>query len=823
MLPQFKQFLSPPVFPNDPDKTAVAKIVNQISLLFIIVLIISTPILIMVSGGLQRTLSWNTFIILFMLVIKLLITRGFVNQASLLLISVMWIVNLFATATSGGIHAPGYSVFVVLIVLAGILLGWRYALGIAILNSCLGLAFIWLDGQGKLPPAPFPESDFRLWLPHAITALALVVLLRVGIGSIRDALSRAQYELRKRKLTEEKFTKVFQSNPSALLISELENGVILDINESFERLSGYSKDQIIGQNAIALGIYQQSADRYQWVDALEEHGAVHELELTLRHERGEFRICLLSMESIELNNKACVITNVQDITEKRKTEQEILQTKDDLKIREGQLRTILNNLPLWVWLKDTENRFLRVNDLYMEERANVESALEVIGKTDSDFVTSESSEKYLREDQWVMKNLKPMWIKEPIDVRGESRIYEIYKAPYFDHENQVLGTFGFARDITEWNQAVNTLLENESRFRSMFEDAGIGMALVGLSHGIVQSNRAFAEMLGYGIDELIGVHIKDITYPDDREKSVDYHRRLIDGELSSYQFEKRYLHKDGHIVWALLNVSLVHSADGKPNHAIAQIQNIDDRKQVELDRELLIQELENSNAELEQFAYTVSHDLKSPLVTIGGFLGFLERDAAAGNITQLQRDVASIRSATEKMRLLLDELLELSRVGRVMNAPELVPFSQIVEEALSLTQGRLSECEVDVVGDKFPLVEGDKVRLIEVVQNLVDNAAKFMGEQSEPRIVIGVRHYEDTPIFFVEDNGIGILPVHHEKIFEIFNKLNPDVEGTGIGLALVKRIVEVHNGRLWVESDGLRQGSTICFTINETEKLNPRA
>ena len=268
-------------------------------------------------------------------------------------------------------------------------------------------------------------------------------------------------------------------------------------------------------------------------------------------------------------------------------------------------------------------------------------------------------------------------------------------------------------------------------------------------------------------------------------------------------------------IYIITSTFLLSQTLRKLDDALAKAQReLKQRKRVEAERGHIIKELESKNAELERFTYTVSHDLKSPLITIGGFIGLLEEDVRTGNTTKFENDLERIREAKDKMHRLLNELLELSRIGRIMNTPITVPFAQIVEEALALTHGRLTAGNVHVeVCQDLPIVHGDQPRLVEVLQNLIDNSAKFMGGQPTPHIQIGVRAENNAEVFFVKDNGMGIEQAYHQKIFGLFDKLNPRSEGTGVGLALVKRIIEVHGGHIWVESEGKGKGSTFYFTV----------
>jgi signal transduction histidine kinase len=224
--------------------------------------------------------------------------------------------------------------------------------------------------------------------------------------------------------------------------------------------------------------------------------------------------------------------------------------------------------------------------------------------------------------------------------------------------------------------------------------------------------------------------------------------------------------------------------------------------------------LRQKNAEMERFTNTVSHDMKTPLVTIKTFIGFLEQDLASGDLKRLKQDFDFILGAAKKMEGLLNELLELSRVGHVLNSKVTVGFQDLLDDALAAGAGSIASRGVRISRSaESILLSGDRPRLGEVWQNLIENSVKYMGDQTDPQIEIGVETRGNERVFFVRDNGMGVDPRHSEKIFGLFEKLDPASEGSGLGLALVKRIIEVHGGRIWVESEGFGTGSTFCFTF----------
>jgi PAS domain S-box-containing protein len=376
-------------------------------------------------------------------------------------------------------------------------------------------------------------------------------------------------------------------------------------------------------------------------------------------------------------------------------------------------------------------------------------------------------------------------------------------------------------ELATRKQVETALRTSETQYRSLVEKipGAVMLHFAAQPRRVVYVSPAIEDLLGYTADDWVNdkVKWKDLIHPLDTERILAEDART-DESGESFKAEYRMVRKDGSCIWVSEHSSMITNEAGKPLYWQCLYLGITERKQAEQEREKLIAELTSKNAELERFVYTVSHDLKSPLVTIKGFMGYLEQDAMSRNVDRLKHDLLRISGAVEKMQALLNSLLELSRIGRFVNPSQLVPFEELAREAVSLVDARARECNITVkilVEPSIPVIYGDKPRLIEVLQNLLENAVKYMGDQSEPQIEIGQRGVEaehGNPIFYVRDNGMGIAPEYHERVFGLFNKLDARSEGTGIGLTLVRRILEFHECRIWVESEA-GKGSTFLFTL----------
>jgi PAS domain S-box-containing protein len=370
-------------------------------------------------------------------------------------------------------------------------------------------------------------------------------------------------------------------------------------------------------------------------------------------------------------------------------------------------------------------------------------------------------------------------------------------------------------EVTERKQAEEKLKNQFAILKGIIESPLTPIFSVDEKYRYTSFNSIHAGVIKsiYGTDIEVGKSILDyMLVAKDRDIAKANFDRALNGEHFSdeaYSGEESLKRS-----YFIVSHNPVRNDEGRIIGVVVFAQDMTERKLLEQEKDKYTKELAEKNIELERFTYTVSHDLKSPLVTIKTFLGYLPQDMTAADKQRVEKDLLFMNNAADKMGLLLQELLEMSRIGRIINPPVKITFAELIKEAISIVAGSIADRGVKVqVGGESVTLYGDRSRLTEIWQNLLENAVKFIGDRSSPQIDIGVERHGSETVFFVRDNGIGIDPQYQSKIFNLFEKIEAKTEGTGMGLAIVKRIVELYQGRIWVESKGLGQGTSFFFTL----------
>nr|HBN07770.1 hybrid sensor histidine kinase/response regulator [Cyanobacteria bacterium UBA8530] len=287
--------------------------------------------------------------------------------------------------------------------------------------------------------------------------------------------------------------------------------------------------------------------------------------------------------------------------------------------------------------------------------------------------------------------------------------------------------------MTERRRSEEALRESEERFKNVFEFAAIGMALVSPKGRFLKVNRSFCGMLGYSEQELLTSSFQKLTYPEDLPGVVELYRKLLAGELPSFQKEKRYIHKDGHPVWTHLNVSLMRDSKGEPIYAISQIQDISERKRIEEEKDFLreqqLETLQQADRIKDEFLSVISHELRTPLNAIMGF-GSILQDEMAGPLSEQQcRFIDKILKGTERMLTLVDDLLDFAGIqaGKFEVVPVETDYSAVVEEAVTFFEPVAAEKDIEIdrkIEVPRPILV-DRRRTTQVLANLLSNAIKF--------------------------------------------------------------------------------------------------
>ncbi|GEM_PF-1863468 len=615
--------------------------------------------------------------------------------------------------------------------------------------------------------------------------------------------------------SEERYRTLFEQSNDAILVFDMEPKVTL-ANSRTSDLFGVSSEEILGQGITAFVVEEEKLDSHKrWQEILSTN-QTSTYKRTGRKADGTIIHTEISARAIRDpdDNPIYVQVILRDITDRYKAEQ-ALQKEQAL------LRTIIDNIPDIIYMKDRDSRFIVVNEKLQWYWGNTN----LIGKTDIELVPSNESEANMREEQELMQTGVPilnreLYVESTLQTPDQPIWLEVSKIPLKDEVGNIIGLVGINRDVTSQKIAERELIERQRLIQGILDTIPDIVYIFDLvDNKNIFQNRNIGEDLGYSATEIevLGDNlIQELTHEDDLIRLTEHRNkiaRLKDKQIVTREY--RIQTQSGGWRWIhTRDVVFKRDRSGTPTQIIGIAQDVTESKLATEFLEDLVQELETKNAELERFTYTVSHDLKSPLITIKSFIELLKMDMKTGDEILIEKDLNFIETAANQMEKLLEDLLELSRIGRIINPPEVIDLNELVLEAITLVQGQIDARNVQVNLNKgLPHVFADRLRLVEVYQNLIGNAVKYMGAQPNPQIWIGAKLDKNQVICYVQDNGIGIAPQYHDKVFGLFERLDNTQSGTGIGLALVKRIIELHHGQIWIESDGNNQGSIFRFSL----------
>jgi PAS domain S-box-containing protein len=595
--------------------------------------------------------------------------------------------------------------------------------------------------------------------------------------------------------------------PLGIFVSDVD-GRCLYVNDRWCELAGMTPAEALG-DGWAAAIHPDDAERLlaEWADA---SLADRDSTVEYRFQRPDGGVSWIQGFASALRDDGGHVTgwvgSCLDTTTRRRAEEAAAESS-------VRFQAAFDSAPNGVALTAPDGSWLDVNDAlckltgYSKDELLVHSFAEITHPDD----------RALSQAGWVRHSTGATDSNsiEKRYVRADGTIVwvEVSRVLVRNADGQPLYTVAHIADLTTRRDAERSLVEAEERFRRAFDDAPIGMALVGLGGRWLQTNESLCEILGYSAPDMLELNFQELTHPDDLDASSEWVRRLVAGELRSFSHEKRYLRRDGSYVWASLSVSLVHDAAGEPLYFVAQIQDVEERKLAEAEAARLlelerdqVERLEELDALKDEFVASVSHELRTPLTSIQGYLE-LVLDGDPGELSDEQRQhLTTVSRNSERLLRLVSDLLFVAQTdaGKLELIVEDVDLARLARESVESARppAAAKGIRLEVSADELPLLRGDRARLAQLLDNLVSNALKFTLDGGS--VTVSLVRAGDNAVLEVRDTGIGIPSAEQAQLFERFFRTRGATEraipGTGLGLSIVRTIAESHGGSIGFES-----------------------
>jgi len=511
-----------------------------------------------------------------------------------------------------------------------------------------------------------------------------------------------------------------------------------------------------------------------------------------------------------------------DITEQKRVENELRAEQEKSERQLTQMNAILNQMTEGLVIFDQHGNLLDMNPAALETHGfdSVETLRKHLNELTEIFELFDLQGRQLPVEEWPIGRVLNGETIDSYEVRvrrldtGKSWFASYGGTSIRDQNGNLLLTIVTLRDITEHKLADEQLLEKEERLRIALEAADLGVWDLDVENDAAHRSLRHDQIFGY--DELqpqwgLEIMLRHVL-PEDRPIAQEAHRRAAETGVLSYEVRVQW--PDGSIHWISPHGRMHYDSEGRPSRITGVVADVTERKQAEEERERLIEDLARSNRELEQFAYIASHDLQTPLRTISSFVNLLARRYQGKLGPEADEYISYAVEGAARMRHLIHDVLEYSRVGSQGKAIQPTDCRAVFDQALANLREEIVESGAKITSDDLPAIPADYSQAVQLFSNLLGNAIKYRKKEEPPRIHISAEQRENDWLFSVRDNGIGFEQQYADRIFQVFQRLHAvgEYPGTGIGLAICKKIVERHGGEIWLES-APGEGTTFFFTF----------
>ncbi|PQO47866.1 PAS domain S-box protein [Blastopirellula marina] len=639
------------------------------------------------------------------------------------------------------------------------------------------------------------------------------------------AHQRQEAHLRTIEASETRFRLLFDGAADAVFVRD-RNGKIFDVNHEACRVLGYTREELIGMSVSDIDLDWKQADAHLiWNQLAEQSRDFHPLvERVHRRKDGTTFPVEIRLTLFEREGESFILSAARDATLRKAAEQQTKAAKDFAE-------KVIHASPGILYIFDLESKSVTfVNDNAKQQLGFSREEIEKLGPHyyEEAFHPDDLPRVVQSQQDWYDEGV-PLVRRDNFRLRhrdGEWHWFEFHRVVF---QRNALGEptqiMGFAINITDRIRAEEQLLWEKALLDQVMETSVASIMVVDAESRVQFLNTALEKSLRLTRQEVQNRPLTEFPWPlcslAGEVLSADKRPFSIVRTLRKPIYDLRYklqFANDEHVILSI-NGAPLFDAQGNFAGAVFALADITERMESEKVRETLIRHLEETNTELKQFTYTVSHDLKSPLITIKGFLGILAEDLANQDEDAVKEDLSIIGSAADGMKQLLDDLLELSRIGRSGKTRTVVVLKDVLGEAVTLLAGEIEARSADVQFDTGELaIYADSVQIRQVLQNLIDNAIKHNRDEHPQVRINASEDGEGFVVMEVADNGPGVAKEFQERVFQLFDKLDPDSGGSGVGLAIVKRIIEYHGGTVKLESEGLGLG---CKFIMRLPKYPP--